>query len=142
MDHTFCDFNEAIEFWRERAKTDIEMKYPWCMKGFFLSLLPMEGAIEFWNKWHKIHDLWFLTRPSMQNLHCYTEKAEWIHKHLGDNGINKLILSPRKDILIGDILIDDDNRCGQPDFKGEWIQFGKNNVNWEYINKILHDKSK
>lgn len=139
MDHTFCDFNESLEHWRKRATNETEHKFPWSMKGYFQSLLPMPGAVEFWNKWYKIHDLWFLTRPSIPNRQCYTEKAEWIYKYLGDDGINKLILSPRKDILIGDILIDDDMRCGQPDFKGKWLQFGKNGIDWNYIDKYLEN---
>ena len=124
MDHTFCDFGDAIEFWKKRATTEVEKQWPWSQVGFFGSLLPMEGAIEFWNKWNKEDDLWFLTRPSIPNRHCYTEKAEWIYRWLGQEAQEKLILSPRKELLRGDVLIDDAAKDGQPFFEGVWWRFG------------------
>lgn len=124
MDHTFCDFNRALPYWRECALDDTEKTWPWSQKGFFRSLHPMEGAIEYWKKWEGECDLWFLTRPSFQNLHCYTEKAEWVKRHLGEEGLQKLILCPKKNLVIGDVLIDDDERAGQPDFMGTWWKFG------------------
>lgn len=138
MDHTFCDFKESLDFWKERAITEVERSWPWSQKGFFESLKPMNGAIEFWNKWNDKVDLWILTRPSIPNRHCYTEKANWIYKYLGNDGIKKLILSPRKELLIGDILIDDSDKDGQPEFNGEWWQFGTEKYkSWEEIDKIL-----
>jgi 5'(3')-deoxyribonucleotidase len=138
MDHTFCDFEEAKEYWIKRAKTDIEKSWPWSMKGYFESLLPMEGALEFWERWKSDCDVWFLTRPSIPNRHSYTEKANWIHKHLGNEGLCKLILSPRKDILNGDILIDDDDRAGQPQFNGSWWRFGSERYpDWKSIDESL-----
>jgi 5'(3')-deoxyribonucleotidase len=36
-----------------------------------------------------------------------------------------MFLTHRKDLLKGDILIDDTRFRGQPDFEGEWIHFGQ-----------------
>jgi 5'(3')-deoxyribonucleotidase len=124
MDHTFCDFANHKNIWQRFATTEIEKQYPWSMRGYFESLPPMPGAIEFWQNWSKECDLYFLTRPSLLNRHSYTEKANWVFKHLGQDALEKLILSPRKDLLIGDILIDDYGGNGQSSFKGEWWQFG------------------
>lgn len=138
MDHTFCDLEGAIDFWLKRARTDVEKTWPWSMVGFFESLLPMNGSLEFWHKWVDKIDLWFLTRPSIPNRHCYTEKANWIYKHLGEDGVKKLILCPKKDLLIGDILIDDSGKDGQSTFKGQWWQFGSENFrSWEDVDKKL-----
>ena len=138
MDHTFCDFNESLDYWRKRALTDVEKTWPWSMKGFFESLLPMEGAIEFWNKWKDEVDIWFLTRPSVPNRQCYTEKANWIYKYLGNEGLEKLILCTQKDLLIGDILVDDDARCGQTTFRGAWWQFGSDKCpDWKSVDDQL-----
>jgi hypothetical protein len=138
MDHTFCDFNDALNFWKERAKTGIERQWPWSQKGFFSSLLPMEGALEFWNKWENIADLWFLTRPSIPNLHCYIEKAEWVRKYLGEEAQEKLIISPRKDLFHGDILIDDAINCGQQFFEGEHWIFGSDNCpDWNIADLLM-----
>ena len=58
-------------------------------------------------------------------------------------GKRKLILTHRKDLLIGDVLIDDSRWRGQPDFQGKWIWFGHNQRcrDWpstlEYIYKYI-----
>lgn len=124
MDHTFCDFAGHRSVWQAFAHTETETKYPWSMKGFFESIPPMPGAIEYWDKWSGRLDLYFLTRPSMLNRHSYSEKANWVYKHLGQPALDKLILSPRKDLLVGDVLIDDHDGNGQASFGGRWWRFG------------------
>lgn len=111
------------------------------MIGFFQSLPPMPGALEFWKEFETKVDLFFLTRPSFQNRHCYTEKAEWVFRYLGEEGVKRLIISPRKDILIGDVLIDDATNCGQTEFEGEWWQFGSSQCpNWKVATQKLNEK--
>lgn len=140
MDHTFCDFDKHKKIWAEWATTPIEKKYPHSKIGFFQSLTPMKGAIEFYHKWKTKTDIWFLTKPSIPNKHCYTEKANWIFQYLGEEGLNKLIISPRKDIYIGNILIDDSDNCGQSNFQGEWWQFGsKQYPDWITIDSQLNN---
>jgi 5'(3')-deoxyribonucleotidase len=111
------------------------------MPGFFRSLLPMEGAMSFWKTYVDKADLYFLTRPSFQNRQCYTEKADWVFRYLGEEGVKRLIISPRKDFLIGDILIDDSTNCGQNLFQGEWWQFGSETCpNWSVASELLAKK--
>ena len=111
------------------------------MRGFFDTLPPMPGAIDFWNNWQNTCDLYFLTRPSLLNRHSYSEKANWVYKHLGQNALEKLILSPRKDLLYGDILIDDYGGNGQSLVKGEWWQFGTDGYpSWEACDKLLSSR--
>ena len=124
MDHTFCDFAAHREVWSSFATTETENKFPWSMRGFFESIPPMPGAIDYWHSWSGAMDLYFLTRPSLLNRHSYSEKANWVYKHLGQSALDKLILSPQKDLLIGDVLIDDYGGNGQSTFGGEWWQFG------------------
>ena len=57
-------------------------------------------------------------RPDM-----WGAKREWVAEHFPYLK-RKLILTHRKDLLIGDILIDDSRWRGQPDFKGAWLWFG------------------
>lgn len=141
MDHTFCDFDSHRKIWQQFALTETEKKYPWSMRGFFDTLPPMPGAIDFWNNWQNTCDLYFLTRPSLLNRHSYSEKANWVYKHLGQNALEKLILSPRKDLLYGDILIDDYGGNGQSLFKGEWWQFGTDRYpSWEACDKLLSSR--
>lgn len=141
MDHTFCDFDSHRKIWQKFALSETEEKYPWSMCGFFESISPMPGAINFWNNWVDICDLYFLTRPSLLNRHSYSEKANWVYRHLGQDALEKLILSPRKDLLNGDILIDDYGGNGQNLFKGEWWQFGTEKYpNWETCGDLLSSR--
>jgi hypothetical protein len=49
-----------------------------------------------------------------------------------------LILSPLKDLFIGDILIDDSNNAGQPTFLGQWWRFGSNEFpDWKTVSERL-----
>jgi hypothetical protein len=141
MDHTFCEFESARKIWQDWALTDVEKTWPWSMPGFFRSLPPMPGALEFWKTFEPKVELFFLTRPSFQNRHCYTEKAEWVFRYLGEEGVKRLIISPRKDLLMGDVLIDDATNCGQQQFEGEWWQFGsKSCPDWNVATQKLHLK--
>jgi len=49
----------------------------------------------------------------------------------------KLIITARKDLLIGDILIDDHAWNGAKDFKGQWFHFGQNGMDWKYIMETI-----
>ena len=141
MDHTFCDFDKAKAIWKEWAVSEEEQKWPWSMPGMFRALPPMKGALDFWHEFYPKCELWFLTRPSIPNRHCYTEKADWVYRYLGEEGVKRLILSPRKDLLIGDVLIDDAMNCGQTTFQGEWWRFGhEGNENWEVVAEKLRKK--
>ena len=47
-------------------------------------------------------------------------------------------LSSRKDLNIGDYLIDDSNHRGQGLFRGEWIHFGSDRFpNWKTVMDYL-----
>ena len=49
-----------------------------------------------------------------------------------------MILTHRKDLVKGDILIDDRPNNGAKDFEGEWIHFGsKNFPDWKSVIKYL-----
>jgi len=49
-----------------------------------------------------------------------------------------LILTHRKDLVKGDILIDDRPNNGAKDFEGEWIHFGSENFpDWSSVIKHL-----
>ena len=129
MDDTLCDFTGPFK------SGEYKLKYPQSKVGFFLDLEPLEGAIEGMNILMTKYDVWILTRPSIKNIHCYTEKAEWIKKYFGEDFLDKLILCPNKSLVKGDFLIDDDNRHGQPEFEGEHIHFSKDErfMNWSQV---------
>lgn len=135
MDDTICDFITPFK------TGEYKLKYPQSKVGFFLNLQPLEFAIDGIRILQSKYDVWILTRPSIKNTHCYTEKAEWIKKYFGEGMLEKLILCPDKSLVKGDYLIDDDNKHGQLKFEGEWIEFASNRFpNWRTVIEYLINK--
>lgn len=130
MDGVIADFmglvNERRKIYTKRnilPESNI-YKYPWGYNNFFLHIQPIEGAIESFKYLDGIFDVWILTRPSIHNLDCFTDKAKWVKKYLGEEFLRKLIISSDKSLVKGDILIDDDINANQDKFEGEWIRYG------------------
>lgn len=121
LDGVLCDFFGAF---RKGRKDNPDRKYPQSKIGFFTDLEPIPDAIESFNKLKQHYDVWILTRPSFNNIHCFTEKAQWVLDYLGFDVLEKTILCGDKSLLKGDYLIDDNGQHGQPQFEGEWIEFG------------------
>jgi 5'(3')-deoxyribonucleotidase len=132
MDDTLCDFSGASADAKLKNPTQ---KYPQSQWGFFCDLKPLLGAVESVARLRELgHDVWILTRPSVKNLNCYSEKAYWVQKYLGEDMVEKLILACDKSLLKGDVLIDDHDGFGQKEFEGEWIQFGTGNfTSWDDV---------
>lgn len=136
MDDTLCDFIGPFR------RGEVSFKYPQSKVGFFLDLEPLEGAIDAMKTLQTKYKVYILTRPSIKNTHCYTEKAEWIKKYLGEEMLERMILCPDKSLVKGDFLIDDDNKHGQNEFEGEHIHFGKDEKfkNWSQVVQYLMNK--
>ena len=138
MDGVLCDFISASE--RDK-KLFPKQPFPQSRLGFFLELEPMKDAIESFKKLEEKYDVWILTRPSVQNVACYTEKAMWVRNHLGLETQRKTIMACDKSLLKGDFLIDDVTEHGQSEFEGEHIHFGQEKFpNWKSVVEYLMSK--
>ena len=71
-----------------------------------------------------LFDIYFLSSPMWHMPQSYSGKRIWVEKNLGEIAIRKLILTHRKDLNIGDYLVDDRLKNGAAEFKGEHIHFG------------------
>ncbi|MBO9489803.1 hypothetical protein J7384_05460 [Endozoicomonas sp. G2_1] len=141
MDDVLCDFSGAFD---SALSVNPEITYPQSQYGFYANLTPLTGAIE------ALIDLlssekftpYILTAPSILNPLCYTEKRIWVEKHLGLAFVERLIISPDKSLLCGDVLIDDRTHGhGQDCFQGELIQFGSTEYpDWESVLNYLKSK--
>lgn len=141
MDHTLCDFSASYLKYKEDFPQVI---YPHSIPGFFLGLNPMPDAIEVfeWLGAQSNIDLYILTAPSVRNPASYTEKRQWVEKHLGIDAAYKLIISPNKGLSLGDYLIDDYiEGKGQENFRGKVLQFGSSEYSdWKAIKRYFEDK--
>ena len=84
------------------------------------------------------HDLYIASTPPWRQPKAWTDKRLWVDKHFPTLR-RKVVLTHHKNLLIGDVLIDDTNYRGQPDFKGRWIHFGQNGLGWKETLQIIID---
>ncbi len=138
MDGVLCDFRTPFLKAIEENPTQ---PYPHSQYGFFLELEPMKDAIDSFKKLEEHFDMWILTRPSVQNPLCYTEKALWIKEKLGFKIQCRTIMCCDKSLLKGDYLIDDTSEFGQSEFEGDFIHFATNKYpDWKSVVEYLMTK--
>jgi 5'-nucleotidase len=92
----------------------------------FHNLPPIKGGIEGVNLLANSskYDVYFLSTPMWNVPHSFIGKRLWIRDHFGEWANKRLILSHRKDLNIGDYLIDDRLKNGAGEFRGTHIHFG------------------
>ena len=140
MDGVLADFQKAADLIPDWAP-EHDKKHPDEVLDFStFDLIP--GARDAVTKLLDIgHDLFIATTPPWNNPNSWGQKRNWINKHFPELK-RKMFLTHRKDLLIGDILIDDTNTRGQSDFKGTWIHFGKNGNYWPTITQNINELTK
>lgn len=142
MDGVLCDFKGSYLKWK---KEHPEIEYPQSQFGFFSNLEPLPGAIEAFKKLEENYNVYILTRPSVYNLICFTEKADWVKRHLGFYVVENMVISCDKSLVIGEgnYLIDDDIHANQLDFEGTLIRFGSAEFpDWDAVLKRMIKENK
>ena len=141
MDGVIADFKQGQEYqgYKLSKRPDLVVNYR--------TLPVMEGAIKAVAKLNADHEIFIASTPPWTRPEVWGHKREWLEEHFPYLK-RKLILTHRKDLLIGDVLIDDTRFRGQPDFQGNWFWFNKDwsNRNWnaclEYIKTLEKDYEK
>jgi 5'(3')-deoxyribonucleotidase len=151
MDETICSFHGGIaklatklylgegDNYEERSKMVDEI----CQKNpmIFHDLEPLPGAIEGVKHLMKYYDVYFLSTPMWNVPESFTGKRIWIEKHFNEQAEKRLILTHRKDLNIGDYLIDDRTKNGAGEFTGEHIHFGTEKFpDWDSVLNYLLPK--
>ena len=87
------------------------------------------------------HDIFIATTPPWDRPDAWAHKRDWIMEHFPELK-KKMFLTHRKDLLDGDVLIDDTRWRGQPDFKGTWIWFGTDSryKTWDDVLSFIDHK--
>jgi len=136
MDGVVADFDSAIKAFMPDLETGCGDNYEERAKlvdaicaenpDIFHNLPPIEGAIEAVTELLTDSDLdvYFLSTPMWHVPESFTGKRLWIEKHFGELAKKRLILTHRKDLCIGDFLIDDRLKNGAAEFRGQHIHFG------------------
>ena len=131
MDGVLVDFEGAMKkkYKKNPEFREIYKKNPDEMPGIFKKPKPVNGAIEAVKKLHDSgkYELFIATTASWKNPKAAYHKRLWIEKHFGKLFEKKMFIAHRKDLLMGDYLIDDRESNGASDFSGELLSFG-----WAY----------
>ena len=134
MDGVLANFDKA-----KRSHPDFEKK------GFrpdltldFSKFEPIPGALEAVKDLIEMgHDLFIATTPPWNHPDAWGQKRHWVEEHLPQLK-RKMFLTHRKDLLIGDVLIDDSTYRGQRDFKGTFMHFRPNEgLDWDFCVKTI-----
>jgi len=98
--------------------------------GIFRNPKPIKGAIEAILTLHNSnkYDIFIATSAPWGNPESSTDKRYWIENYFGRLFYKKMLITHRKDLLIGDYLIDDRLKNGAAEFKGELLPFGYNHI--------------
>jgi 5'-nucleotidase len=136
MDGVLVDFQKAIDDWFE-THPHLKERYkdnPDHIQGLFRIAPPIEGAIEAVKKLHESgkYELFIATSAPWGNPQSNTDKRFWIEDYFGNIFHKRMFITHRKDLLMGDYLIDDRIKNGAGEFSGELLRFG---VDWENDNK-------
>jgi 5'(3')-deoxyribonucleotidase len=122
MDGVLADFEGSL---REVVHDPPEM----FQKDFFLNLQVKPGAKEFveWAMAQPSLEVYIASKPlTWKVFYSATEKMEWVNKNLPSlNGRVNLVCN--KGLLLGDILVDDDDEAWKGKFMGEFFHFDKAN---------------
>jgi 5'(3')-deoxyribonucleotidase len=126
MDGVLADFNKAAkELPKDYDHPDLVLD--------FSTFTPMPGAIDAVAALLDMgHDVFIATTPPWNNPDAWGQKRNWIEKHIPQLK-RKMFLTHRKDLLKGDILIDDSTYRGQTEFEGEFMHFGQDGMDWSYV---------
>lgn len=130
MDGVLVDLQKEIDIWFINHPNLI-LKYRDCpdeIPGIFRTPLPIEGAVEAIKELALSgkYELIIATAAPWGNPDSSTDKRYWIEKYFGTYFKKQMIVTHRKDLLMGDYLIDDRLANGASEFHGKLLPFGYN----------------
>jgi 5'(3')-deoxyribonucleotidase len=104
---------------------------------------PIEGAVESFATLAQHYDTYVLSTSPWENPSAWSDKLQWVKKHLGVHAYKRLILTHHKNLNMGDYLIDDRTARGPDQFVGEHIHFGSERFpDWNAVAEYLLSQKK
>lgn len=106
----------------------------------FINAKPIPNALESIAELEKYYDIYILSTAPWHNVHSWSQKRLWVEKYM-PTMFKKLILTHHKEQLIGDYLIDDRQKNGAAEFRGEHIHiFTEKFTTWQSVVDYLIKK--
>jgi len=123
MDNVLVDFPSGIDRLDPAVRTEYEGHLD-DAPGIFALMDPVAGAVEAYHLLAAHFDTYILSTAPWHNPSAWSDKVEWVQRHLGDIAYKRLILTHHKELARGDYLIDDRTKNGAGEFPGEHLHFG------------------
>lgn len=140
MDNVLVDFPTGIARLSEEILSEYEDRFDE-VPGIFSTMDPMQDAIDSYATLTKHFDTYILSTAPWENRTAWSDKLDWVKKHLGNYAYKRLILTHNKNLNAGDYLIDDRTKNGAGEFKGEHIHFGTEKFpDWKSVVTYLLEK--
>ena len=141
MDNVLVDFESGIARTESRIRSDFHGRLDE-VPGIFAKMAPLPGAIQAVEHLSTLFDTYILSTAPWENPTAWSDKLNWVKRHLGDVAHKRLILSHHKNLNIGDFLVDDRIKNGADRFPGEHIHFGTPAFpDWDSVVRYLLDKT-
>ena len=128
MDGVLVDLGKEIECrLRDANLNPVFIQEPDLIEGIFKNPEPIEGAVDAVKELKDSNrfDLFIATTAPWGNPSRLMHKRLWIENYFGNTFYKRMFFTHRKDLLVGDYLIDDRIANGAESFMGELIHFGK-----------------
>lgn len=141
MDNVLVDFQSALPKIPKEMLASYEGRLDE-VPGIFSKMEPIFGAIDAFIKLSGLFDTYILSTSPWENPSAWSDKLDWVKKHLGQYAYKRLILTHHKNLNSGHFLVDDRLKNGAEDFQGEHIQFGTDKFpTWNEVIDYLIPKS-
>tara|TARA_B100001094_G_C18102887_1_gene756761 strand:+ start:768 stop:1247 length:480 start_codon:yes stop_codon:yes gene_type:complete len=133
MDGVLADFKSAAQELQQKLPMNSEnLKFDEILD--FSTFKPIPGSKEAVQELLDMgHDIYIASTAPWNNPKAWMQKRLWIEEHFPALK-RKLTLTHHKNLLVGDVLIDDTTYRGQKDFQGTFIQFlPKQGIDWPFV---------
>jgi 5'(3')-deoxyribonucleotidase len=140
MDNVLVNFESGIAQIDNKTVRDFDGRLDE-VPGIFALMQPVEGAVESFAMLAQYFDTYVLSTSPWENPSAWSDKLQWVKRHLGAHAYKRLILTHHKNLNIGDYLIDDRLARGADRFVGEFIHFRSQQFpNWAAVVRYLLPK--
>ena len=128
MDNVLVDFSSGMAA-SDPALLEQFKERPDEIPGIFALMQPKPGAIAAYHELSELFDTYILSTAPWENPSAWSDKLEWVKRHLGAPAYKRLILSHNKHLNRGHYLVDDRPNNGAEFFENpklgqKWIHFG------------------
>jgi len=140
MDNVLVDFPSALEVTPAHVQQEYEGRFDE-IPHIFSKMKPMVGALEAFDELSSLFDTYILSTAPWENPTAWSDKLEWVKRHMGASAYKRLILSHHKNLNDGHFLVDDRTKNGVERFKGVHIHFGTAEFpDWAAVTRFLKER--